>query len=159
MSGVLTTFCLWQSSLHFLHPLPSNSQVCGSNRRNRPRTRHGKVSEMTLIHILTSSFYFKPLLATSGHTGRFRIILPETVAEFERWSSNVGKTFRLSQFPKTPRRNPGGPALPPTSPAYEAERARINIPSATSVPTKAGSGRMKTSRTPHRNCVLKHRDP
>jgi hypothetical protein len=31
-----------------------------------------------------------------GQTGRFRIILPETVAEFERWSFDVRKTFCLS---------------------------------------------------------------
>jgi hypothetical protein len=55
-------------------------------------------------------------------------------------------------------RHPAG-ILCSTRAAYEAERARINIASATSVPTKAGSGRMNTIRTPHRNCVLKQLDP
>lgn len=33
---------------------------------------------------------------TRGQTGSIRIILPETVAEFEYRSSDVGETFRLS---------------------------------------------------------------
>ena len=38
---------------------------------------------------------------TWGQTGRFRINLPETAAEFERRSSDIRETFRLSPvFPR-----------------------------------------------------------
>src|ERR1039458_194356 len=47
----------------------------------------------------------------------------------------------------------------PTIKAYKGMRARLNMISAVNVPTKAGSGRMNTMRTPHRNCTLKQRDP
>jgi hypothetical protein len=38
-------------------------------------------------------------------------------------------------------------------------RVLLNKINAVSEPTKAGTGRMNTMRTAHRNCVLKQRDP
>jgi len=37
-------------------------------------------------------------METSGHTGCFRNILPESVAEFERRLADAGKRFRASVF-------------------------------------------------------------
>ena len=46
-----------------------------------------------------------------------------------------------------------------TGDGYKLTRARLNITSAVNVPTKAGTGRMNTRRTPHTNCRLKQGDP
>jgi len=42
---------------------------------------------------------------------------------------------------------------------YKLSRARLEITRASSVPARAGSGRMNTMSTAQTNCVLKQRDP